>query len=128
MREQLNIGSSDSTDESVDFGRLPDLPPEAYEMAGAAAKLTELSFDEMVERICKPHKCKWTIVAAEYGHAIVECTEHWCMAELPLDEANAILNQQHRWGLHNFHPPSFGVGFLLSTLFWLTIGIALQLL
>jgi len=34
----------------------------------------------------------------------------------------------NQWGLCKFHPLSFGAGFLLSSLFWLIIGIAIGVL
>ena len=62
--------------------------------------------------------------------------ESWKLTYGPLpripvgtQEMDATYNfKPHRWGLREFHPLSFGVGFLLSTLFWLTIGIVLRVI
>ena len=53
----------------------------------------------------------------------------WSAEDVPLLESlGFVVVTPHRWGLRELHPPSFGVGFLLSSLFWLTIGIALQII
>ena len=38
------------------------------------------------------------------------------------------MNKPHRWGWRKLHPLSFWGGFLLSSAFWLSIGIALQII
>ena len=45
-----------------------------------------------------------------------------------LDVALERACRPHPWGLCKFHPLSFGAGFLLSSLFWLIIGIAIGVL
>jgi hypothetical protein len=53
------------------------------------------------------------------------------LPRLPIStlEMDATYNfKTHRWGLRDFHLLSFGAGFLLSSLFWLTIGIAFQII
>jgi len=40
----------------------------------------------------------------------------------------ALIYKPRQWGIHNLHPLSFGAGFLLSSLFWLIIGIAIGVL
>ena len=47
---------------------------------------------------------------------------------IPLDSGHYKIVDPNQWGIHNLHPLSFGAGFLLSSLFWLIIGIAIGVL
>ena len=42
--------------------------------------------------------------------------------------AHVLRRSRHRWGWRELHPPSLWAGFLLSTLFWTSIGIAVGIL
>ena len=116
----------------------------SYEQAGVSIDAN----DEMVERICKPFPKAYLEndeEARSFADSLLErfrearsrvrrsIYDHNPLPDCEFDEngyVSAILREfpPHRWGWRELHPPSLWAGFLLSSLFWLSIGIAVGIL
>ena len=103
------------------------------DIAKDAEKESTMSFDGFVEIICKPTPegyLKTDEEAQDFVDGLIEQYREAQKKHGPLVQDISVerVYEPNQWGLCKFHPLSFGAGFLLSSLFWLIIGIAIGVL